>query len=37
MPKEKAISEVSVKIIEQLIRQMKKKTEVLPVFKIFLH
>lgn len=37
MPKEKAISEVSVKIIEQLIRQIRKKTEALPIFKIFLH
>lgn len=37
MSKEKAISEVSVKIIEQFIRQIKKKIAALPIFKIFLH
>lgn len=34
MSKEKAISEVSVKI-EQFIRQIKKKTAGFPIFKIF--
>lgn len=37
MPKERAISEVSIKIIEQFIRQIKKKTAALPIFKMFLH